>query len=880
MSALVLRWRAFALAILSLAMAGGAAAAPQPPARVVLPADVVPLEYRIDFTPDTARLAFAGTVDIDVDIRRPTRRIVVNSADLEIDRAALSGETRAPEIAFDTKVETATFTFDHVLPAGRRTLSLAYRGRIVDRMAGLFVRRYGTPQGERSALYTQFENSDARRFVPCWDEPARKAVFRLSAHVDPALMAVGNMPIAQSVPQPDGLAHVVFAPTPRMSSYLLFFALGDFERLHRDVAGTEVGIVVKRGDLAQAGFALDAASQLLAFYNDYFGVRFPLPKLDLVAAPGSGTGFGAMENWGAIYYVERALLIDPRLSTQDDRRDVYSVIAHEMAHQWFGDLVTMAWWDDIWLNEGFASWMQVKAADHFHPEWKMWLQALVDKQAVMGVDARDGTHPVIRPVVDVQAASTAFDGITYSKGQQVIRTIEAVVGEERFRDGVRRYMREHAYGNTTSDDFWRSLGQAGGGPVSTLAHELTLQAGVPLVVQRTLACSGGRTTMTLAQERFTLGPPLEGRWHLPVAIAMAGGPSTRVVVHGPADQAVALPGCGAVVLNAGQKAYFRSQYADAGLKATLAAYASLSDEDQLGLFQDAASLALAGRAPMAQVFDIAARMPPEVDPVVASALIGQIEEIDRLHDGLPSQAAWREFARRLLAPMLARIGPRDRDGDGDNLRSERQALLVLLSALDDPGVVADLRGQFETLRQPSAPPMAPTLREAVLASVSLHADAATWAQLRALAEAASATMEKADLLRRLGAARDPALASRALDLAFSGQMQRVDALRVLTKVADAHPALALDFAAAHWAWIEPGLDLSGGSGYVPRLLSQSNDAALAAKLDAFVAEHVPADARGPAQRARAALLYRADLRARRVPEVDQLVAAAGPPAGR
>ena len=878
MPALVLRWRALALAVLSLAIdASASAAPPRPPARVVLPSDVVPVEYRIDFAPDTANLAFSGTVDIDVDVLRPTRRIVVNSAELEIARASLTGEASAPVIALDAARETATFTFDHVVPAGRRTLSLAYRGKILERMAGLFVRRYGTPDGERSALYTQFENSDARRFVPCWDEPARKAVFRLSANVDAVLVAVGNMPVAQTTPQTGGRAHVVFAPTPRMSSYLLFFALGDFERLHRDVAGTDVGVIVKRGDLAQAGFALDAAAQLLPFYNDYFGVRYPLPKLDLIAAPGSGSGFGAMENWGAIYYVEHALLIDPRLSTQDDRQGVYSVIAHEMAHQWFGNLVTMAWWDDIWLNEGFASWMEVKAADRFHPEWKMWLQALLDKQWVMGVDARTGTHPVVRPIADVQEASTAFDGITYSKGQQAIRTIEAVVGEERFRDGVRRYMREHAYGNTTSEDFWRSLNQAGGHPVTTLAHELTLQAGVPLVVQRTLACANGHTTTTLAQERFTLGPPLEGRWHLPVAVAIAGGTSTRAIVHGTAGQAVTLPGCGAVVLNAGQKAYFRSQYSDDGLKATLAAYASLSAEDQLGIFQDASSLALAGRAPMAQLFDIAARMPVDVDPVIATALINQVDEIDRLHDGLPTQPAWRQFARRLLAPTLARIGSRDREGDSDNLRSERQALLVLLSALDDPAVVADLRGQFETLRQPSGSPMAPTLREAVLASVSLHADAATWEQLRALAAATSGTMEKSDLLRRLGAARDPALAARALEFAFSGEMQRSDALRVLTKVADAHPAMALDFAMAHWPQIEPGLDLSGGSGYVPRLLGQSNDPTLADKLDAFVAEHVPADARGPAERNKAALLYRAGLRAQRVPEVDRLVAAAVQP---
>ena len=873
MTTSVLRGRAAALVLFALGLADAACGAAAK-ARVVLPADVVPLEYRIDFTPDVAASTFTGTVQIDVDILRPTRRIVLNSADLQIDRVALGGEARAPAVSFDAQAQTAAFTFDRRLPAGRRTLSLAYRGTIADRMAGLFMRPYDAPGGERRALFTQFENSDARRFVPCWDEPGRKAVFRLSATVDASLMAVGNMPVERTEAQGQGQVHVTFAPTPRMSSYLLFFALGDFERVHREVDGVDLGVIVKRGDTAQAGYALDAAAHLLPFYDDYFGTRYPLPKLDLVAAPGSGTGFSAMENWGAIFYVEHALLVDDRLSTQDDRRGVYVTIAHEMAHQWFGDLVTMAWWDDLWLNEGFASWMQVKATDHFHPEWKLWLQALGDKQWVMGIDARPGTHPVVTPIVDVAQASTAFDGITYSKGQQVLRTIEAVAGEDAFRAGVRRYMREHAYGNTVSDDFWRALQEGSGPAVATLAHQLTLQAGVPLIVQRSQACVGGRTTTTLAQERFTLGPPLHGTWDMPVAVTVAGGATVQAVVRGAAGHAVSVPGCGAVILNAGQKAYFRSQYSDEGLGAALAAYPTLPAEDQLGLFQDTTSLALAGRAPMAQMFGIAARMPADVDPVIASALIDQLGEIDRLYDGLPTQPAWRAYARRLLEPLLQRIGPRDRPGDADTLVSEREALLGLMSQLDDAAVVADLHARFDVLRQDPQAAMAPTLRDAALASAALHADAATWEQLRALAAAAPGTMEKSDLLRRLGGARDPALAAHALDVAFSGQMQLSDALRVLSRVARVHPALALDFAVAHWPQIEPGLDVGGAAEFAPGLAMTSSDPAVADKLDAFVRDHVPVSARGVAERTQARIRYQAGLRDQRLPEVDRLVDAA------
>ena len=306
-------------------------------------------------------------------------------------------------------------------------------------------------------MFTQFENSDARRFVPSWDEPGRKATFELTATVPADQMAVSNMPIRSTDVLPGGRKRVHFATTPKMSSYLLFFGSGDFERIHRNVDGVDVGVVVKRGDTAQAAFALDAASDILPYYNDYFGTPYPLPKLDLIAAPGSSQFFGAMENWGAIFYFERDLLIDPRISTERDKQGVYLVIAHEMAHQWFGDLVTMAWWDDLWLNEGFASWMENKVTDHFHPEWKIWLQALRDKQSAMQEDARDGTHPIVTPINDVLQASSAFDSITYSKGAAVIRMLESYLGEDAFRDGVRRYIHDHAYGNTTTDDLWAAM---------------------------------------------------------------------------------------------------------------------------------------------------------------------------------------------------------------------------------------------------------------------------------------------------------------------------------------------------------------------------------------------------------------------------------------
>ena len=290
------------------------------------------------------------------------------------------------------------------------------------------------------------------------DEPARKAVFSLTVVAPQGEMAISNMPVAETTGVDGERVKIRFADSPLMSSYLLFLGLGDLERLAIKTGDVEVGVVAVRGEVEKGKFGLDAAIKLLDYYNDYFDVPYPLPKLDLVAVPGQSQFFGAMENWGAICYLDRYLLLDPKLSTDRDRQDVFIVVAHEIAHQWFGNLVTMAWWDDLWLNEGFASWMENKATDHFHPEWKVWLDTAADQQAAMDIDARSGTHPVITPIRDVFEAAGAFDTITYSKGQAVVRMLEAYVGEAAFRLGARRYIKKNAYKNTVSDDLWgRSL---------------------------------------------------------------------------------------------------------------------------------------------------------------------------------------------------------------------------------------------------------------------------------------------------------------------------------------------------------------------------------------------------------------------------------------
>jgi len=512
----------------------------------------VPVHYDLAIVPDAAAKTFTGSVKIDIEVKKSTSQIVFNSADLAFSHVALSGVDETPKVSFDTARETATASFAAPLAPGHYTLSIDYTGKINNNAAGLFYLDYDSAGGEKRALFTQFENSDARRFLPCWDEPAQKATFTLSVTVPEAEMAVSNMPAASQTALPGGLKRVVFPQSPKMSSYLLFFGLGDFERISRQVNGVDVGVIVKRGDTAKAQYALDAAAHILPYYEDYFGVKYPLPKLDLIAGPGQSQFFGAMENWGAIFFFERDVLLDAKISTEADKRIVYIVVAHEMAHQWFGDLVTMQWWDDLWLNEGFASWMEFKSTDHFNPQWDLWLDSIGSKEGAMRIDARAGTHPIIQPIADVMQANEAFDTITYEKGQAVIRMLENYVGEDDFRAGVRNYIKAHAYGNTVTDDLWTELDKTAPAPISGVAHDFTLQAGIPLI--RVTSTPKG---IHLEQARFASDDTgkVPAVWRVPV-IEKALGAKTEwhglVSADAPAD--IALPKGAVPIVNEGQAA--------------------------------------------------------------------------------------------------------------------------------------------------------------------------------------------------------------------------------------------------------------------------------------------------------------------------------------
>ena len=518
--------------------------------REVLPGTVTPTHYDLLVSPDAEGLTFRGRVAISADVKASVQDIVLNAVGLVFDRVRIDGEG-ALTVKEDLRLGRETLHASHPIAAGQHTVTIEYHGKIGRSTSGFFAMDYAGPAGSRRTLATQFEPAAARQLFPCWDEPALKATFSLMVDAPKDRMAVSNMPVAEITPLSGTTQRVRFAETPKMSTYLLFLGVGDFERIHKSVDAVDVGVVFKRGDAEKAAYALDQAGQLLHYYNNYFGTPYPLPKLDLIAAPGT---VGSTENWGAIYFAQAQLLIDPGASTEEDRQQVFLVVSHEMAHQWFGDLVTMTWWDNLWLNEGFATWMQSYAADELHPDWKTGLRALSIFERGKQEDAIPSTHPVVQTVLTADQASQAFDRITYSKGAAVITMLNAYVGRDAFREGVRRYMLEHAFGNTVDSDLWSVIHGAAGRSILDIERDLTRQEGVPLI-----RVSDPGATTVLSEGRFAADPTTLAKtaaqtWRLPITVAsLADGESQSKILSTPTRFVLRSP----ALVNVGQTAYAR-----------------------------------------------------------------------------------------------------------------------------------------------------------------------------------------------------------------------------------------------------------------------------------------------------------------------------------
>ena len=624
------------------------------------------------------------------------------------------------------------------------------------------------------------------------------------------------MPQASRTEKPDGASEIAFATTPSMSSYLLFLGVGEFDRITTTAAGTEIGVVTKKGDGEKGRWALEGAAQILPYYNEYFGTPYPLPKLDNIAGPGSSQFFGAMENWGAIFSFESILLNDPAFTSEERRQAIFKVAAHEMAHQWFGDLVTMAWWNDIWLNEGFASWMGSKATAALHPEWDPRLKRIESRESAMVLDSVSSTHAVVQNVATVDQISQAFDAITYRKGEAVIAMLEDYVGENVWRQGVRDYIATYRLKNTVTDNLWDAVQRAAGNPVTAIAHDFTRQPGVPLIQVEAAECSGGKTKVTLRQEEFSRDNPKKEplRWRVPVIASTLGGNEVRTLV---ADGRGALdvPGCGPLIINSGQTGYYRTLYPPALLDRLKVSYAKLKPVDQIGLLTDNWGLGLAGYESAATALDFIDAIPAGANPHLWSRAIEVLSDVYDAYEGdAPAQERLARYASAKLGPVLNRLGwtttPTEKPNDAV-LRSE---LIGALGKFRDPEVVTEASRRYSS-GDPSA--LSGPLRTTILEVVAAHVDAAGWERLHAQAQAEKTPLIRNEFYKLLGAARDKTLAQRALDLALTDEPGATNSSQIIGAVANEHPDLAFDFALQNRDKVETFVDVSSRSRFLPRL---------------------------------------------------------------
>ena len=815
-----------------------------------LPRVAHPLHYRIHVEPDAANLTFAGTTTIDVEVFERIDALTLHANELAFSSARLTpadrpGQPVPLELAgTDTDRQTVRLRAARPIQPGIYHVDLVYTGKINTQATGLFALDYPDKRTGQTVrgLFTQFEAPDARRFAPMFDEPSYKATFDLSATVPANQMAVSNMPIAGEEMLPDGRKRVTFRTSPIMSSYLLFFALGDFERLStRTADGIDVGIVSPSGSGEQARLALESTPPLLDFYTDYFGVPYPLPKLDNVAAPGQSQFFGAMENWGAILTFERYLLVDPTISDPGTLNYQYTALAHEVSHQWFGNIVTMAWWDDLWLNEGFASWMETKASARFRPDWFPLLTRVNGRETAMGYDSFATTHPVIQRIRTVAETNEAFDAISYSKGEAVIAMFEAYAGEDVWRQGLRTYIQRHRYANTTSDDLWRAVEEAGAPGLVAIAHDFTLKPGVPLI-HAEAECLDGNTLLSLTQGEFSrdrkdavAADPQ--RWRVPLLVQPARGAAFRRVLEG--SMMLNLPGCGAVVVNGGQLGYFRTLYSPAMAAQIATALPGLEPIDQLGLLRDNFALAEAGYQTAAPALALLAAVPGDANPVVAQGAVarwaqvhGYANEADRAKAAMLAGERW--------VPRLRQLGFDPKPGESLVDTDLRGNLITVLGGMGDETVAAEARRRFAALETDPTSLDGP-LKTTWLGIVARNATPAEWERLARLAAEAPTAVERQAYFTLLGVARDEALAKQALDFALTGAAGTTSA-NIIAAVSGEHPDLAFDFALANRAKVESMVDAAALTGWIAGLAAASRDPAMIGKLERL-RDASPADQR-------------------------------------
>ena len=779
-----------------------------------LPGGVRPEHYAIALTPEIGLARFSGTETIDVVLDHPADSITLNAAEISFGRVFAAPETapapfcaNAPDtaqVSLDGEKEQATLTFKCPLPAGKVTLSLDFTGILNNKLRGFYLSKTKL----RGYAVTQFEATDARRAFPSFDEPALKATFDVALTVDAGDTAISNGPIVSDLPASAGKHTLTFARTPKMSTYLVAFLVGDFACSSGKVDGVPIRACATPDKVALTSFAVDAARYVLHYYDQYFGIKYPMPKLDMVAIPDFEAG--AMENFGCITYRETDMLVDAKNGAIPAKKEVAETIAHEISHQWFGDMVTMQWWDNLWLNEGFATWMETKPVTKWHPEWNYPQDAAGDLDETLDLDAQPTTRPIRARAETPVEINEMFDGIAYGKGGAVISMVENYVGEELFRQGVRAYLSAHLYGNATAEDFWDAQTRVSGLPVDKVMASFVDRPGVP-VVTLSPAASG---TVPASQRRFFIqgsAPPDAAHpatgWTIPVCLK--GAPCQ---VLGPNGGQLTLPPGALLYANAGDQGYFRTAYTPAQLAAIEARVETdLTPPERIGLLGDRWALMRAGQGTVGDFLDLLLALKNDANVAVLDSALGKLGVVGTRIASAPDRVLLDAIVRREFGPVYASLGQPAKHESYDRAQL-RGSLFEALGDAKDPAVMAEAAAITDELFLGHKPEK-PAITDAAVTLTVARGDTEMYGKLLAVARTAVDPDLKYDALRTLARFQDSDLVARTLDYASSGEVRNQDSWNLLTILLEQRETRdqAWTYIQAHWDRIAAQSTINSGA---------------------------------------------------------------------
>ncbi|KAF9803116.1 hypothetical protein SFRURICE_012361 [Spodoptera frugiperda] len=777
-----------------------------------LPRFVVPKHYDLELIPNLEKFTFTGKTAVKVSVLRSTSEIVLNCLDLELNNVKLQYEGGSEpitpiEVRLNAADETATILFDRPLAEGEATLHCEFKGEINDKMKGLYRSKYLTPSGEeRYAAVTQFEATDARRCFPCWDEPAIKATFDITLEVPADRVALSNMPVKEEKLKGDH-KRIHYDTTPIMSTYLVAFVVGEYdyvEKKSRD--GVLVRVYTPVGKSKQGLFALEVAARVLPYYKEYFDIAYPLPKIDLIAI--ADFSAGAMENWGLVTYRETCLLVDEEHTSAVRRQWIALVVGHELAHQWFGNLVTMEWWTHLWLNEGYASFVEFLCVNHLFPEYDIWTQFVTENYIrALELDCLKNSHPIEVPVGHPSEIDEIFDDISYNKGASVIRMLHKYIGDDDFRKGMNIYLTRHQYKNTFTEDLWAALEEASNKPVGAVMSTWTKQMGFP-VVEVSSEQIGSDRVLKLTQQKFCADGSQGGDtlWMVPITISTQEQPSKVALstVLEKRQQEVILKDVAEtswVKLNPGTVGYYRTRYPASMLAQLVTAIrdGSLPPLDRLGLLDDCFALVQAGHTQTAESLKLIEAFTNETNFTVWSSISNCLSKLSALFSHTPLDKPLKNYGRKLFSNITRRLGwdAEEKESHLDTLL--RSLVLNKMISFEDPETIKEAKSRFEK-HITGACTLPADLRSACYRAVLADADEATFQRFLELYRAADLHEEKDRISRALGAVNDPTLLKKVLDFAISDEVRSQDTVFVIVSVAVSKNGrdLAWEFFKDHW----------------------------------------------------------------------------------